>query len=144
MKYTRAIVLTLLAGLAVPAVQAMAQSASLIEAAKKEGKLVIYGSLESDTIAAIKKEFQKKVGIDVEYWRASATKVMDRAMTEGRAGKFIADVILINDNPMRIMQKQGYFQPYTSPTAADYPKDAIDPDLGPRYRNVVIGVMYNT
>ena len=123
--------------------QASAQDAKLVEAAKKEGKAVAYGSLESDTVAAISKAFQKKTGIEMEYWRASATKVMDRALTEYRAGKPLFDVILTNDNPLQIMHKEGIFAKYDSPSAKDFPKDAIDPNLGPRYRNVIIGVVYN-
>ncbi|HEX9455438.1 MAG TPA: extracellular solute-binding protein, partial [Candidatus Binatia bacterium] len=122
---------------------AVAQSAKLIEAAKKEGKVVAYGSLESDTTDAITQAFQKKFGIEVEYFRASATKVMDRAMSEFRAGKSLADVIITADNVMRLMQQQGFFQKYDSPTNSEFPKDVIDANLGPRYRNVVIGVIYN-
>lgn len=125
------------------AAPAHSQSAKLIEAAKKEGKVVVYGSLESDTVEAIKQAFAKKTGIEVDYWRASATKVMDRAMSEFRAGKPLADVILINDNPMRLMQQQGFFQKYDSSTANEFPKEAIDPFFGPRYRNVIIGIVYN-
>ncbi len=124
-------------------VPAYSQSASLIEAGKKEGKVVVYGSLESDSADTIFNAFKKKNGIEVEYWRASATKVMDRALSEYRAGKPLFDIILTNDNPMQIMFKQGLFAKYDSPTAKDYPKDAIDPNLGPRYRNVIIGVVYN-
>lgn len=123
--------------------QASAQDAKLVAAAKKEGKIVAYGSLESDTVAAISKAFQKKTGIEMEYWRASATKVMDRGLTEYRAGKPLFDVILTNDNPLQIMHKEGIFAKYDSPSAKDFPKDAIDPNLGPRYRNVIIGVVYN-
>ena len=119
------------------------QSAQLIEGGKKEGKVVIYGSLESDTTDQIKQQFQQKTGIQAEYWRASATKVMDRALSEYRAGKPLFDIILTNDNPMEIMFRQGIFAKYDSPTAKEYPKDAIDPNLGPRYRNVIIGVVYN-
>ncbi|MGN6731657.1 MAG: hypothetical protein ACTHMB_06745 [Candidatus Binatia bacterium] len=36
------------------------QSADLVQAAKREGKVVIYGSLESDTTDAIKEKFQQK------------------------------------------------------------------------------------
>ncbi len=125
------------------AAPAWGQSAKAIEAGKKDGKVVIYGSLESDTTDAIKTAFTKKTGIEAEYWRASATKVMDRALSEYRAGKPQFDVILTNDNPMQIMAKQGLFAKYMSPTASEFPKDAIDPNLGPRYRNVVIGVVYN-
>jgi iron(III) transport system substrate-binding protein len=119
------------------------QSASLIDAGKKEGKAVIYGSLESDTAGAVFKVFKQKTGIEVEYWRASATKVMDRALSEYRAGKPLFDIILTNDNPMQIMQKEGIFAKYDSPSAKEFTKESIDPNLGPRYRNVVIGVVYN-
>jgi iron(III) transport system substrate-binding protein len=119
------------------------QSANLIAAGKKEGKVVVYGSLESDTADSAFAGFKKKTGIDVEYWRASATKVMDRGLSEYRAGKPLFDVILTNDNPMQIMFKEGLFAKYDSPAAKEFTKEAIDPNLGPRYRNVVIGVVYN-
>jgi len=120
-----------------------AQTAQLLDAAKKDGKAVIYGSLESDTMDAIVQAFKKKTGVEAEYWRASATKVMDRAMTEFRAGKPGADAIVAADNVMRLMHKDGFFQKYDSPTNSDFPKDVLDPALGPRYRNVVVGVVYN-
>jgi len=136
-------VLTSLVPLFLLAAPAAAQDAKLVAAAKKEGKVVVYGSLESDTVGTIKKVFQKKTGVEVDYWRASATKVMDRALSEYRAGKPMFDVMLTNDNPMQIMLQEGIFAKYMSPSAADFPKDAIDPNLGPRYRNVIIGVVYN-
>ncbi|MPZ78771.1 MAG: extracellular solute-binding protein, partial [Deltaproteobacteria bacterium] len=52
-------------------------------------------------------------------------------------------LIITNDNPLRLMQKQNFFQKYESPTWSDFPKEAIDPVLGPRYRNVIIGIVYN-
>jgi iron(III) transport system substrate-binding protein len=120
-----------------------AQSAKAIEAGKKEGKAVAYGSLESDNMDAVVQAFQKKTGITIEYWRASATKVMDRAMSEFRAGKPLADLIVTNDNPLRLMEQQNFFQKYESPTSKEFPKEAVDPVLGPRYRNVIIGIVYN-
>ena len=119
------------------------QDAKLIAAGKKEGKAVVYGSLESDSAETVFNAFKKKTGIEVDYWRASATKVMDRALSEYRAGKPLFDIILTNDNPMQIMLKEGLFAKYDSPSAKDFTKDSIDPNLGPRYRNVVIGVVYN-
>ena len=119
------------------------QSASLVAAGKKEGKAVVYGSLESDTAETAFNAFKKKTGIEVDYWRASATKVMDRALSEYRAGKPLFDIILTNDNPMQIMFQEGLFAKYDSPSAKEFTKESIDPNLGPRYRNVVIGVVYN-
>jgi hypothetical protein len=107
---------------------AFSQSAKLIEAAKKEGgKAVVYGSLESSTFDEIVKAYKKKTGLDVDYWRASATKVMDRALSEYRAGRPLFDIVLTNDNPMQIMHKAGIFAKYESPTFKDFPKEAIDP-----------------
>src|SRR5438067_12291687 len=88
---------------------AYGQSAQLIEAAKKEGKVAMYGSLESDTGDAVLRLFKKKTGIEVDYWRALATKVKDRALREYRAGKPLFDVILTNDNPMQDMFKEAVF-----------------------------------
>lgn len=133
----------LMASLLLSAAPVFSQDAKLIAAGKKEGKAVIYGSLESDSAETVFNVFKKKTGIDVEYWRASATKVMDRALSEYRAGKPLFDIILTNDNPMQIMFKEGIFAKYDSPSAKDFTKDSIDPNLGPRYRNVIIGVVYN-
>lgn len=119
-------------------------SQGVSDSAKKEGKAVVYGSLESDTMEAIAKSFTKKTGIEIEYWRASATKVVDRVLSEYRAGKPLFDVVATNDNPMQLMLKENIFAKYESPSAKGFPKDAIEnPNLGPRYRNVIIGIVYN-
>ena len=123
---------------------AFAQDAKLVEAGKKEGgKAVVYGSLDSDTGDAIGNAFYRKTGIKMEYWRASSTKVMERAVGEYRAGKPLFDVLINNANPMQILLKDGMLTRYNSPSAKGFSKDVIDPNLGPRYRNVVIGIIYN-
>ena len=129
--------------LMITAATAYSQSANLIAAGQKEGKIVVYGSLESDTADAAFNAFKKKTGIAVDYWRASATTVMERAVNEYRAGKTLFDIVLSNDNPMRIMAKEGIFAKYDSPNYKDFPKEAIDPEIGLRYRNVIIGIVYN-
>src|SRR5262245_65417113 len=44
---------------------------------------------------------------------------------------------------MQIMLNEGIFAKYASPSAKDFTKESIDPNLGPRYRNVIIGIVYN-
>lgn len=123
---------------------AFGQDAKLIVAAKKEGgKVLVYGSLETVTAEAIKKAFEKKTGIQMDYWRGSSTEVMDRALSEYRVGKPIFDVGLTTGDHMHLMQKEGIFAKYNSPSAGGFSKDAIDPNLGPRYRNVLYGIIYN-
>lgn len=124
---------------------ASSQDAKLIEAAKKEGgKVVAYGSLQADILEPAKKAFEKKTGLTLEYWRASATKVMDRAVNEFRAGKPLFDVLFIPSNEARFLLKDGMMVKYLPPTANDFPKESIDPEIGVIHRRAVIGVAFNT
>jgi iron(III) transport system substrate-binding protein len=122
---------------------AFAQDSKLIEAAKKEGRLVLYGTMQTDIFELLQKSFQKKTGIAIDYWRTSATKVTERALSEARAGKALFDLVMSTEDTMRIMLKEGILAQYESPMSKDFPKDAIDPQLGPRARNHIIGVLYN-
>ena len=125
------------------AAPSFAQDAKQIEAAKKDGKLVVYGTMQSDIFELLQKAFHKKTGIAVDYWRTSATKVMERALSEARAGKALFDLVMTTEDTMRIMLKEGILAKYDSPMNRDFPKDAIDPDLGPRARNHIVGIVYN-
>ncbi|MPZ78362.1 MAG: extracellular solute-binding protein [Deltaproteobacteria bacterium] len=139
-------ILALLVGLLVifSGQSVFAQNAKLIEAAKKEGgKVVVYGSMETFTADAIKAAFEKKTGLQMEYWRGSSTEVMDRALSEHRVGKPIFDVVATTGDHMHLMFKAGAFAKYDSPSLKGFSKDAIDPSLGARYRNVLYGVIYN-
>jgi iron(III) transport system substrate-binding protein len=80
----------------------------------------------------------------VDYWRDAANKVTDRVTTESRAGKPLFDVVLTTKSTMQIIQKDGFLAKYDSPSASAFPKEAIDPNLGPTYRNTIIGIVYNT
>ena len=97
----------------------------------------------SEAFDAVKAGFEKKTGLQLDYWRASGTKTMERAVSEYRSGKPLYDAILLNANVARLVAKEGILAKYDSPSAAQFPKEAIDPVLGPSYRNVIIGVIYN-
>jgi iron(III) transport system substrate-binding protein len=133
-----------LVALAVPGLL-WAQDAKLVEAAKKEGgKVVVYGSIENDTMDLISAAFKKKTGLDVDFWRSSATKVMDRVVSESRAGKPLYDVALTNSAPMDFMYNEGALTKYDSPSAKAFPKSVMHPHLGPQYRNSIIGIVYHS
>jgi iron(III) transport system substrate-binding protein len=121
------------------------QDSKLVDAAKKEGgKVVVYGSIESDTMDLIAAALKKKTGLEVDYWRDAANKVTDRVANESRAGKPLFDVVLTTKSTMQIIQKDGFLANYDSPSAQAFPKEVIDPNLGPTYRNTIIGIVYNT
>lgn len=139
-------VLRLLGWLAGAALSFGAAAQPLAEAAKKEGKVVVYGSLESGIMDAIRKSFTAKHGIAVEYFRASSNKTLDRVLTEARAGRTLSDVVVTNRGPMLLLKAENIFARYVSPQAANFPPDLRDPDgtLSPIYRMVIVGILYNT
>jgi hypothetical protein len=53
-----------------------------IDAARKEGKVIAYGTIIPQVMEPLHRNLEKKYGIKVEYWRASATQVMERALSE--------------------------------------------------------------
>jgi iron(III) transport system substrate-binding protein len=124
--------------------KAVAQDPRLIDAAKKEGsKAVIYGLPETPVVDTVIQAFHRKTGLSADYWRASAMSVMNRAMSEYRAGNALYDVVLNNTDPLYIMAKEGMVAKYDSPTAKKYPNDQIDPHLGPISRLGIVGIVYN-
>ena len=122
---------------------ALAQDAKLIAEAKREAKLVIYGSMEQDIFQGVKQSFEKKTGISVAYWRASGGAVLERVITERKASKPAFDVVVNNAGPMEIMLKDGAFSPYNSPLTQNFPANFVHPQLGPSYRTGVVGIIYN-
>ena len=145
MKTTRILVLGWLIGVVLFPDVLFGQDSKLVDAAKKEGgKVVIYGSLENDTMDLIAAALKKKTGLEVDYWREAANKVTDRVANESRAGRPLFDVVLTTDATMQIIQKNGFLAKYDSPSAHAFPKEVIDPNLGPSYRKTLIGIVYNT
>ena len=128
------------------AVRADAVPASLEDAARQEGNVAVYGSIESGVMNAIAKPFTQKYGVGVDYWRAAGNKVMDRAQMEFHSGRPAFDVVMTNRSAMRLLKKQGLFARYLSPQNANFPASVKDPDnvLSPIYRIVIVGILYNT
>src|SRR6266404_57167 len=121
-----------------------AQNAKLVDAAKKDGgKVIVYTSMETFTADALKKAFEAKTGLQMEYWRGGSTEILDRVLSEHRVGKPQFDVVATTGDHMRLMAKGGAFGKYESPSFKGFAKDAIDPELGARYRNVLYGVIYD-
>jgi len=116
-----------------------------VDAAKKEGKLVIYGTIVPKVMALIQKGFEAQYGIKVEYWRGDATKVIDRVLTEWRAGKPNFDVVLGARGPLALAKPEGVFAKYSPPGAANFP--AKFRDKGGQFtamRVTPVGILYNT
>ena len=116
-----------------------------LDAAKKEGKLMIYGTIVPQVMTLIQKGFEAQYGIKVEYWRADATKVIDRVLTEWRAGKPNFDVVIGARGPLALGKAENVYARYTPPAAANFPAKFKDKDGQLTAMRVTpVGVLYNT
>lgn len=116
-----------------------------VDAAKREGKVVVYGAVPTKSMDAINKSFEEKYGIDVEYWRGSSTKVMDRALTEWRANRPGFDVVEGNAAVQFIMRKDGLFTKFVPLPSEKFPSQFREEDgLLTPWRILPISILYNT
>lgn len=122
----------------------LAQAVNL-DAAKKEGKVVVYGTVVPQVMDVINKGFEKRYGIRVEYWRASSTQVLDRTLNEWRAGRPGFDVAEAARVVQVFMRKEGLFTKYFAPSAEKFPERFKEKDgLITAWRALPIGILYNT
>ncbi|MBI2322507.1 MAG: extracellular solute-binding protein [Chloroflexi bacterium] len=70
---------------------------ALLEAAKKEGKVVYWGSLREQEVKAIADRFQEVTGVKVETTRLSAGPMFTRLTKEREAKLYTVDVIQHGD-----------------------------------------------
>ena len=85
-----------------------ASSESLIDAAKREGEVVYYASMNLSEANAIVAEFEKRYPfIKVKLQRTGSEKLLSRVLTEFRAKKIFADVIQTVEFSMHIFNRMG-------------------------------------
>src|SRR5688572_14797641 len=78
----------------------------LVEQARKEGSVTVYTSLAPSEAQPMAQAFEKKYGIKVELWRALSERVVQRAVSEGKAGRPGADVIATNGPEMESLARE--------------------------------------
>lgn len=131
-------------GVCIGSSDAIAQQAN-VDAAKKEGKVVVYGSVVPQAMDGLHQAFKKKYGIEVEYWRGSSTQVSERALTEWRAGKPGFDIAEGNRGVQLIMKGEGLFQKFIPPASEKFPAQFKEKDgLITPWRVLPISILYNT
>jgi iron(III) transport system substrate-binding protein len=99
----------------------------LVEAAKKEGKLVVYGATDSKAAQPLVRDFNLLYpGITVEYNDMNSTEVYNRFISEMAAGGNTADVMWSSamDLQMRLAS-DGYALKYRSVEASKIPGWAV-------------------
>lgn len=116
-----------------------------VAAAKKDGKVVVYGSVVPQAMEELHKSFEKKYDIKVDYWRGSSTAVAERAQAEWRAGRPAFDVVESSWDVMVQLKKEGIFARYIPPSSEKFPEQFKEKDaLITPWRILPISILYNT
>ena len=98
------------------------------DAVKKEGRVVVYGTVIPQVMKLIQAGYESKYGVNVEYWRGDATKVVDRVLTEWRAGKPGFDVVIGARGPLGLAKSEGVYAKFAPASAANFPAKLKDKD----------------
>ena len=99
------------------AAETTAPEQSLIDAAKAEGELVVYGSCEEEYLAAACEHFEELYGIKVQYQRLSTGEV--QAKIEEENGNPSADVWFGGTtDPYNVVAAEGLLEAYEAENAS--------------------------
>ncbi|TMH45107.1 MAG: extracellular solute-binding protein [Betaproteobacteria bacterium] len=105
----------------------------------------MYTSGQAEDFNVLAKAYEKKYGVKVTMWRAGSEKVLQRAVTEARGGRYSVDVVETNGPELEMLQREGLAQAVKSPHLADIIPAAKQPHgewVGTRLN--VYALAYNT
>jgi iron(III) transport system substrate-binding protein len=108
------------------------RAARLLGEARKQREVVMYTSLNLKDSVPLTEAFEKKTGLKVQLWRAGSEKVLQRAITEARAGRFSCDILETNGPEMEALYREQLLEEFYSPHFTDLPAAAF-----PRHRHYV-------
>jgi ABC-type Fe3+ transport system substrate-binding protein len=112
----------------VRAAEAYQADPKLVEAARKEGEVVLYTTLIVDQIVRpMIKAFNARIGgIDVKFVRTDSSQQMVKLINEGRAGRVQADIWHLSDGLAPLL-KENLVAPLDLPSARGLPDELVDP-----------------
>src|SRR6266496_6759880 len=100
----------------------------LVERAKKEGTFLLYTSMNTPDVNQIFDGFRKRYPfITPKSYTTRSAALLERIVTEARAGKHFADVVQGNAFTLYLLAKRGHTEPYNSPEAKPFPDSFRDP-----------------
>ncbi len=123
-------VMLLSASAALAQVQPTQVTQQLIDAAKKEGKVVVYLAEELDVANKVARSFEAKYpGIKVTVERSGGERVFQRLMQESSTGINAADFVTSSNRSHFVAWKrEKLLAPFVTPDILQWPADQRDPD----------------
>ncbi|MSP41126.1 MAG: extracellular solute-binding protein [Deltaproteobacteria bacterium] len=100
-----------------------------IEAAKKEGSLVLYTSMTVEQAQKLNDTFKARYPfLQISMFRAVGERLLTKIMTEAQAGKFDFDVVQSAETQAYFLKKRNLLGKYFSPEAKNLQKGFFDPE----------------
>ena len=98
--------------------------------AQKEGTLTLYTSFAEKDLPPLLDAFEKRYGIKVRVWRSASENVLQRTVTEARAGRHEVDAVHSSAIEMEALWREGILQPVAPPPGARLLEGALRPHRG--------------
>jgi iron(III) transport system substrate-binding protein len=112
----------------------------LIEMAEEEGgSFNAYGSTNLDDIFPMIDEFEGQTGVDVNYYRASSSDILQRVLQEADANFPGADLIFTNGPELAVIDREGLLAPLNSPVTEEIPEEGVTENWAWLYLNTFVG-----
>jgi iron(III) transport system substrate-binding protein len=97
----------------------------LIAGAKRERELMLYGSMQPESLALLQKGFEAKYGVKIRLWRGAGAGILQRMTMEAKATRFAADVIESDGFALEALHREKLLQAARSPFAAELVPEAL-------------------
>jgi iron(III) transport system substrate-binding protein len=110
-------------------VLALAQTAEIVNQAKKEGEVVLYTTMTVGDFEHFKKAAKEKYPfLEIRHVYLSSARQAARVMQEHRAGRVQADVLGNSPEPLLYFKQQGVIGPYRSAETKNLIERTWDPE----------------
>lgn len=107
--------------------EALSIGPEIIEAAKKEGTVMLYTSMNVPDVRKVFRGFRKKYPfIDPKVYRSRSASLLQRVINEAQAGRNSMDVLQANAFTVYVLTTKGHTSKYLPPEAKFYPKELRD------------------
>ena len=112
---------------AVALLQGDARTKALVEGARREGEVMVYHSSQTEDLKPVFDAFTRKYGVKVRDWRSSSENVVQRIISETRAGRYEVDFIENNSPEMEALRRERMLLRMDSPHFADLRPNTLPP-----------------
>ncbi|HEY7168421.1 MAG TPA: extracellular solute-binding protein [Candidatus Binatia bacterium] len=103
------------------------RESKILEGAKREGKLVYYGTTAVDHVQRVFADFKKKYPfMAIGDYRSGSVNVYNKVATEARASRYEVDVIDLEPGEVFGITKAGLIDPYLSPSRKGISPEFMD------------------